>query len=230
MNVTRAADPIPADGPVGSDASSVDPGVVAAMRALADPVRLQVAGAVVARRRSAASIVEATELPRSVVDRALGALELAQLARRDGDEWSFDVRRLGEVSRALAALAGTLAAETPPLRTPDGREVSAEDGRVLRAFLLDGRLTTIPVNDRKRAVILRWLLESVFAEPRDYPEREVNQRLALFHPDVAALRRYMVDAGLVTRDHGIYRRADTGAWPGVGTPVEESPAEAPPTT
>jgi hypothetical protein len=32
-------------------------------------------------------------------------------------------------------------------------------------------------------------------------------RLALLHPDVAALRRYLVDAGLMTRDAGIYRRA-----------------------
>jgi hypothetical protein len=226
VNVTRAADGLPAEGRLGSEASELDPAVVGAMRALADPVRLQVAGALVARRGSAASIVDVTELSRSVVDRALGVLELAQLARRDADEWSFDVRRLGEVSRSLAALAGTLVVENPPLRTPDGRDVSAEDGRILRAFLSDGRLTTIPVNDRKRAVILRWLLESVFAEPREYPEREVNQRLALFHPDVAALRRYMVDAGLVTRDHGIYRRADAGASGGVDAGVEGSSADS----
>ena len=39
-----------------------------------------------------------------------------------------------------------------------------------------------------------------------YPEKEVNQRLALFHPDVATIRRGMVDAGLVTRAAGEYRR------------------------
>jgi hypothetical protein len=44
-------------------------------------------------------------------------------------------------------------------------------------------------------------------EGREYPENEVNQALALFHPDVASLRRYMVDAGLVTREAGRYRRA-----------------------
>ena len=37
--------------------------------------------------------------------------------------------------------------------------------------------------------------------------KEVNQRLALFHPDPASLRRYMVDAGLMTREAGTYRRA-----------------------
>ena len=50
----------------------------------------------------------------------------------------------------------------------------------------------------------------MFAEDRAYPEAEVKQRLALFNRDVAALRRYMVDAGLVTRAAGEYRRADDG--------------------
>jgi hypothetical protein len=32
-------------------------------------------------------------------------------------------------------------------------------------------------------------------------------RLALLHPDVAALRRYLVDGRWMTREAGIYRRA-----------------------
>ncbi len=82
-----------------------------------------------------------------------------------------------------------------------------EDVRVLRSFLVDGRLSSIPAQHRKRQVVLRFLLERVFTEDRDYPEKEVNQRLALFHPDVAALRRYLVDDGFVTREAGLYRRA-----------------------
>ena len=31
--------------------------------------------------------------------------------------------------------------------------------------------------------------------------------ITLLHPDVSALRRYFVDAGLMTREQGIYRRA-----------------------
>jgi hypothetical protein len=55
--------------------------------------------------------------------------------------------------------------------------------------------------------VLGWLRDQVFTEDRGYEEKEVNQRLALFHPDVAALRRYMVDEGMVTRENRIYRRA-----------------------
>ena len=43
-----------------------------------------------------------------------------------------------------------------------------------------------------------------------YPEREVNALLAVWHPDVAALRRYLVDEGLLTREAGVYWRS--GGW------------------
>ena len=38
-------------------------------------------------------------------------------------------------------------------------------------------------------------------------DEQVNQRLGVFHPDVASLRRYMVDYGLMSRQSGQYRRA-----------------------
>jgi hypothetical protein len=59
----------------------------------------------------------------------------------------------------------------------------------------------------------------VFAEDRAYPEKEVNARLALFHPDVASLRRYLVDDGLVTRAGGEYRRV--GERPEATAPTSE---------
>lgn len=78
--------------------------------------------------------------------------------------------------------------------------------RTLRAFIRDGRLTSIPAREKRRRIIYRYLRDQVFTEDRAYPEAEVNQRLALFHRDVATIRRGMVDAGLVTREAGEYRR------------------------
>ncbi|MBM4408749.1 MAG: DUF2087 domain-containing protein [Chloroflexi bacterium] len=78
---------------------------------------------------------------------------------------------------------------------------------MLRAFFERGRLTTIPAQGAKRLVVLRHLRDRCFPEDREYPEKEVNQALALVHPDVAALRRYLVDTGLMTRAAGVYRRA-----------------------
>lgn len=83
---------------------------------------------------------------------------------------------------------------------------SYED-KVIRAFIRDDRLVSIPARDKKRRVILRFLVDRCFTEDRAYPEKEINQRLALYHADVAALRRYLVEAGFMTREAGEYRRA-----------------------
>lgn len=88
----------------------------------------------------------------------------------------------------------------------DAEATARFEAKVLRAFIRDGRLVSIPSRERRRLVIYRYLRDLVFTEDRTYPEREVNQRLALFHPDVATIRRGMVDAGLVSRASGEYRR------------------------
>ena len=87
-----------------------------------------------------------------------------------------------------------------PLRRLTERE------KVLRAFVHDGRLVSIPAKPKKRELLLSFILEQSFPEDREYEEKEVNQRLALLHPDVAALRRYLVDGRLMSREAGIYRR------------------------
>ena len=78
--------------------------------------------------------------------------------------------------------------------------------KTIRSFIKDGRLTTIPAREKRRLVIYRYLRDRIFTEDRAYPEAEVNMALALVHPDVATIRRGMVDARLVTREAGDYRR------------------------
>jgi hypothetical protein len=119
--------------------------------------------------------------------------------------YTLRIDTLHEVGRSIAELEGAAEARQAAADLAAGRD--PEEAKILRAFIVDGRLETIPAQERKRAVVLRYLRDEVFAEERDYPEKEVNQRLALFHPDVASLRRYLVDGGFVTRAAGIYRRS-----------------------
>lgn len=81
------------------------------------------------------------------------------------------------------------------------------EAKVLRAFIRKNRLVSLPARERKRRVILRFLVDQVFPDLEPVEERDVNMRIALWHPDVAALRRYLVDAGLVSRTGMTYRRA-----------------------
>jgi hypothetical protein len=81
------------------------------------------------------------------------------------------------------------------------------DERVLANFLTDdGRLRTIPSKHAKLLVVLDRLAQE-FEPGRTYPEAEVNKVLEAFHPDYAALRRYLVENGFLTREEGIYWRS-----------------------
>lgn len=81
------------------------------------------------------------------------------------------------------------------------------DERVLANFLAaDGSLRTIPTKRAKLLVVLDHLAQS-FELGRVYPEQEVNEVLKRFHPDCAALRRYLVEDGFLTREDGFYWRS-----------------------
>ena len=74
--------------------------------------------------------------------------------------------------------------------------------KVIRAFVQDGRLVSIPAKPSKRELLLPWLLDRCFPEDRDYEEKEVNQRLALLHPDVRRSAATSSTRGLMTREAG----------------------------
>ncbi len=79
--------------------------------------------------------------------------------------------------------------------------------RILANFLTDdGRLHTIPSKHAKLLVVLDHLAQN-FEPGRVYPEDEVNEILQRFHPDYAALRRYLVDEEFLTRQEGHYWRS-----------------------
>jgi hypothetical protein len=83
-----------------------------------------------------------------------------------------------------------------------------EDDRALAPYLRDGRIVQIPRQRAKRLLLLD-LLAQQFEPGVRYSEREVNEILGRYHPDTAALRRYLVDEEFMERDStvGHYWRA-----------------------
>lgn len=188
----------------------MDPDLLAALKALSDPQRLRILGHVAGRPSTAESLATELRLPLAAVVRHVRVLRSVELVRPDGAargaELLLRIDTLQDIGRQLDELEH--GPDRSALPGPDGELLPAEDAKVLRAYVEDGRLTGIPAQEKKRLVVLRWLRERVFTEDREYPEKEVNQRLAVFHPDVASLRRHMVDAGLASRSAGLYRRTD----------------------
>jgi hypothetical protein len=79
--------------------------------------------------------------------------------------------------------------------------------RVLANFLAtDGTLRVIPTKHAKLLVVLDHLAQQ-FEPGRRYTESEVNDVLNRFHPDHAALRRYLVENQFLAREDGVYWRS-----------------------
>ena len=76
----------------------------------------------------------------------------------------------------------------------------------LARFFRGERLDVVPRRAADRAACLAYIAER-FERGRDYPELEVNSLLLSAYDDVAMIRRYLVDAGLLRRANNVYRRA-----------------------
>jgi hypothetical protein len=84
--------------------------------------------------------------------------------------------------------------------------VDADQEKVLRTFLRDGRLVSIPAKAGKRRVLLEHIARA-FEPGVRLPEREVDAVLrAFYEPDWVSLRRYLIDEGLMSREDGLYWR------------------------
>jgi hypothetical protein len=95
------------------------------------------------------------------------------------------------------------------MQRPKGNDVrrAAFDGPPeLAAYFRNGRLETIPAGRERRQALLEHVATG-FAADREYSEDEINRILQNIHSDHATLRRYLVDAGLLRRERGVYRRA-----------------------
>jgi hypothetical protein len=88
-----------------------------------------------------------------------------------------------------------------------------DDAAILRTFFdAQGRLVTVPARRGKRLVVLDHLAQR-FEPGERYSETEVNNRLREAHDDVAALRRYLVDEGFLSREAGVYWRTGGSVEP-----------------
>lgn len=174
------------------------------LRALADPERLAVAGALAREPLTAEALSDRLDVPIQRVRRHLNRLTGTGVAVAGDDRKTY---------RLEPATLRAAAREIGPSRDP-GLALGAldeEEEAVLRQYFRAGRLREIPAKQSKRRIVLtRLALE--FEPGVRYTEREVNETLRRFHDDYASLRRFLVDEELLTRDRNRYWRT--------GGPVE----------
>jgi hypothetical protein len=164
---------------------------------LADERRLKVVAALALGAETRAEVAERAGLPARGVAQALTRLVKGELVEEIDGRYRLLGDRFRDAARAVAEAKAVPAEEF---------DAPAEAAKVLRRFVRDGRLTSIPTSHGKRLVVLDWLAQR-FEPGEIYPERAVNLTLGKVHGDYATLRRYLVDDGFLERRDGFYWRA-----------------------
>lgn len=176
---------------------------------LANAERLQIIGLLAVEEADAVQIASRLSLPPYAVLRHLEQLEEMNLIQPQGNDpiaasqanrsYRLNTQELNELSKRV--LAGE-----PRKPKPQDFEGEAYERKVLSDFMTaEGKLKALPVQEKKLLVVLRHLVQA-FTPGERYSEKQVNEILRRYHIDTAALRRYMVDNGLLERKDGLYWR------------------------
>jgi predicted transcriptional regulator len=171
-------------------------------KVLADEKRLQIVGLLARQEYSVEELAAILDLSSATVSHHLRRLAQAGLVQARADRhyhvYSLRLDTLHERSQQILS-KDTLQETTEDL------DLDAYDRKVLRDYLVEGRLKSIPRQRKKRDVVLRYLMEQ-FQPARRYSEREVNEIIGRFHDDFATLRRELIDTRLMSREREIYWR------------------------
>lgn len=171
---------------------------------LAEDARLRVVAALVLGARKTGDVQAATGLSPRGLAVALHRLRSGGLLSTVDGKLRLHAEVFAQVARAAATRA-----------EQDHEEGAPRGAAVLRAFVRNGRLVQMPAVAGKRRVILEHIAAG-FEPGVRYPEPAVNARLRAWYDDYASLRRYLVDAGLLSRESGEYWR--TGGWVDTAAP------------
>lgn len=173
-------------------------------RALADPARLRILGAIAERTRTGSELSEMLNLSPPTISHHIARLAAAGLIATTPDAQ----RRLYSLNTdTLRSLAKSSAEKDPSTHDVAATDADRERAKTIRDFFKEGTLKQIPAQRRKRVFVLQHLMER-FAPRTEYSEKTVNEMLKSAHPDFATLRRELVDYGFMTRENGIYRVAE----------------------
>jgi hypothetical protein len=163
---------------------------------LADEQRLRVLSAVALGATTVREIADRAGLPEPETARALGQLLRAGIVSQESAGLEVD----------LGAFARAAREASPERRRPELDDATLEQAAVLRNFVdSEGRIRELPARAAKRELVLEYVAAR-FEPNREYAEREVNNVLLELYDDYVTLRRYLVDAGLLARKAGVYRR------------------------
>ena len=164
------------------------------LKTIADATRLRILGLLADRPHTGRELADALGLSAATVSHHMHRLEGVGIVTATPDA----TRRVYTLNDGLLShVRGS-----SPAAALSGIE-DADHQRTVRIFFDGPRLRQIPAKRKARVTVLLELLRR-FEPGRRYAEREVNDILRHAHPDVALLRRELVDYRYLRRARSMY--------------------------
>jgi len=169
-----------------------NPEMLSFVKALASADRLRIIGVLVRGKATQSDIAEQLHLPIKDVFNHLAFLVEVGVVHETDSYYDLDEKTVESYARVQ------FEGKRPTFEA--GAEKPEDVRKVMKNYLNeDGTLKQIPSQGNKLLIILNFIVEA-FAYDTNYTEKEVNTILRRFHVDTAALRRYLVDNGLMARE------------------------------
>jgi DNA-binding transcriptional ArsR family regulator len=171
-------------------------------KALADGNRLRIVGLLAHQPQSVEELAANLGVSSATVSHHLQRLRRADLVEARVQSYYNVYALRADVLRQMAERLLTLDSlkATAPVAALD-----TYSAQVLGEYFARGRLKAMPRQLKKREAILRRLAAE-FEPGKRYSAGRIDAILKAFYADPAALRRELVDAKLLARDGGYYRR------------------------
>jgi excisionase family DNA binding protein len=141
---------------------------------------------------TASEVADILKMNQQVIARKLQGGEME--GYKIGKDWRVSHTQL---MRFLEKHSNTNAAKSP-------------QEKVVKSFFEDGKLKSIPTMRSKRELVLRHLV-SMLEPSRVYTEKEINNFISAYHPDVCTIRREFIINKLMVRNSGKYKVASWNA-------------------
>ena len=162
-----------------------------------------------------AELSSATGIPSASMERDLRQLEDAGLISII--EWTTTkpgrepqpsrVRFNPDYLKATAGVISALHQLQAQAQPATERAKLDERAKTLSRFMKDGKVISLPVGFKRQMYIIEEVAKA-FEANRTYTEREVDDILkVIYEYDHCILRRFLVDAGLMQREAGVYWKA-----------------------
>lgn len=179
------------------------PEAIRLLKALSDKSRLEVLDRLKVGPSYVEELSAALGLAPSTVSFHLRKLEEVQLVSGTKEQYYTVYRLTGDIlDRPLGELLG-ISGEADLVRARE----DAYRQTILDHFMEGGRLKSIPVQRKKKRVILEELGRQ-FTPGVRYPEKAVNLIIADFHDDFCTLRRELIMEKILNRENGVYWKPD----------------------